>query len=169
VRAVPASKHPPAPVVARYDGVLSLTMERSQFVVVDDARARTSRSEFTSSPGYSSAPHPSASASIRQLLIGRLLAVLEFGSDIRASSLTELEQAIDGRWGTQPLGRATDTYERVTVEGLVRADGTAEWGYTIGGGGRELPISRQPAPRSEFELYIQNQMRADLMRLALAA
>jgi hypothetical protein len=169
----------PAPVVARYDGVLSLTMERSQFVVLDDQRSRENRTRFASTPGFSSAAAPAATAGIRQLLIARLAAALEFGSDLALHSATELEAAIDERWNsvaelrqTRALGRSTDVYERIAVEGLVRADGTAEWGYSYGSGGRALPIPRRAAskaeriePRSDYELYIQNQMRADLLRM----
>jgi hypothetical protein len=167
----------PSPVIARYDGVLSLSMERSAFTIVDERRAARNRLRFTSSPDFSATPALGPNAGIEQLLKARLVAVLEFGSDLPANSHADLVAAIDQRWQgvaqarhARDRGETADAYERVRVEGVIRADGTAEWGYTFGSEGVALPVqnrsasgSNSVAPRSEFERYIQNQMRADLL------
>jgi len=160
---------PAAPVVAKYQAIVSLDVEQAALVMVDKDLAERNRGRFTDTPGFSADPPPPADASIETLLMRRLLSVMGFRSEIRASSAEQARAALSRRWpdvGTHLASRAANNFERIVAEGIIRADGTAEWGYTHGlPNGDPLPISATAnGGASELDRYVQGHLQAALLK-----
>ena len=161
-----------SPVVAKYQAIVSLDVEQAALVIVDKDLAERNRERFTDTPGFSADPPPPADASIDRLLMRRLLSVMGFRSEIRASSSGQARAALVRRWPEVETQRvrmqqrgAANRFERIVAEGVIRADGTAEWGYTHGlANGDPLPISANANDgASELDRYVQGQLQAALL------
>lgn len=161
-----------APVVAKYQAVVSLDVEQAALVIVDKDLAERNRERFTDTPGFSSDPAPPANASIEVLLMRRLLSVLGFRSEIHAWSSGQARAALARRWPDVETQRArvqqrgaANRFERIVAEGVIRADGTAEWGYTHGlANGDPLPISASAnGGATELDRYVQGQLQVALL------
>jgi hypothetical protein len=152
--------------------VLVLDIERSDFAVIEAAVPGIAPGTFDDTPGFSDDPAPAPSAPLAEKLLRRLLSVFGFGAGLPASSPAELSAQIDQRWanlaamrGQRAAGQATPAFGRIAVEGLVRTDGRAEWSYQRGGNGIPLPLPGNDATgATEFDRYVQNQVRLDLLR-----
>jgi hypothetical protein len=161
-----------APVVAKYQAMVSLDVEQAALVIVDKDLAERNRERFTDTPDFSSDPPPPVNASIEALLMRRLLSVMGFRSEIRASSSEQARAALAERWPDVETQRArvqqrgvANRFERIVAEGVIRADGTAEWGYTHGlANGDPLPISATAnGGASELDRYVQGQLQIALL------
>jgi len=155
-------------VVARYQAIVSLDVEQAALRIVDKDLAERNRGRFSTTPGFSADPPPPADASIETLLMRRLLSVMGFRSEIRALSAKQARAALSRRWPDVETHRArgaANDFERIVAEGVIRADGTAEWGYTHGlPNGDPLPISATAnGGGSELDRYVQGQLQAALL------
>ena len=171
---------PPAPLIARYDAVVSLQVERSALTVVDRAGAEANRPHLASGPGFGTGPPAGAPAasgwnriSIETVCVARMKATLDFGAELVGDTREQLAMAIDDRWSdlasarsARASGRATPNYERIAAEVLLREDGQVEWAYTRRDDGA-VPL---PVPgvlsngRTVLDSYVQNLLRLELMK-----
>lgn len=155
-------------VVARFDAVVSARPERWSLTVLDRTLAEHSRSSLAAKTTYSQWPPPGfeklsmAAAPIEQVLLARLKAALDFGTDLAAPTPEALDMAITRTW---PGVAADGSYERVIAEAEVYASGEVEWGYSHGGNAAPpLPVESMsgvspPNGKTALDAYVQNQLR----------
>jgi hypothetical protein len=175
-----------APALAHYDAVLSVDMDRDALTIVDRQLAEQSRTELARAPGYAAWPPAPlgpetdlSTLSVEALVLARMKAVLDFGAKLAGSSGTALRTAIANEWSVlntarqaRAAGTTSPNYERIRAQVTVRADGSAEWGYSrTATSAQPLPLSGvQPDGRTSLDAYVQNQLRAAIAdKLAAAA
>jgi hypothetical protein len=171
----------PASVVS-YVAVVSVQVERAEVRVEPGADEARIRSAAALPPGWVEEWPP---AELRDTDLGalplatvglaKLAALLDFNAELDAYAPDDIDEEITRRWpqvGQAVVDARGERFEQAVVEASVREDGTAVWGYTwAGAGGRPLPQFAQPdaAKRGEYEVFLQNVVRADLRRRLVAA
>jgi hypothetical protein len=166
-----------AATVVSYVAVVGIQVERAELLVEPGADPEKARQAAAMPPAWLEEwPPPElraaelASLSVETLSLAKLAALFDFNAELTAREPDAIDAQIAERW-PQIAKAAADTagerFERAVVDAAVRADGTAIWGYVWeGSGGRALPTLPQPAAakRGEYEVFLQNLIRADLRR-----
>lgn len=158
---------PAAPVVARYAAIISGRIERSELQVVDSPTLKANRETLETDPGYAPWPPRAKRLTDEGLIAARLKALFDFGAQLPDGDEETSIRVINERWPRLKRLKGTELLQRVEVTALVRADGTAEWGFERKDPTRApLPIPEEEVVdgRPEIDLYVQNMVRRDLRR-----
>lgn len=173
------------PALAHYDAIVSVDVERDSLTIVDPPLAQQSRADLARAPGYAAWPPAPlgpqtdlSMLSVEALVLARMKAVLDFGAKLAGSSGTALRAAIATEWSVldrarqaRAAGTTSPNYERIRAQVTVRADGSAEWGYSrTATSAQPLPLSGiQADGRTSLDAYVQNQLRAAIADKLTAA
>jgi hypothetical protein len=172
----------PATVVS-YVAIVGIQVERAELRVEPSADPDRARQAAGVPPAWVEEWPPAelrsselSSLPAETLALAKLAALFDFNAELTAREPDEIDAEIAERWpqiAKAAADAAGERFERAVVDAEVREDGTAVWGYVWEGtGGRPLPSFPEPdaAKRGEYEVFLQNRVRADLRRrLAQAA
>ena len=163
--------------VVSYVAVVGIRVERAEVRVEPGADPAKARQAAAMPPAWVEEwPPPElraselSSLSAETLSLAKLAALFDFNAELTAREPDEIDAQIAERWpqiAKAAVDSAGKRFERAIVDAAVREDGTATWGYVWeGDGGRTLPTLPQPAAakRGEYEVFLQNLIRADLRR-----
>lgn len=162
-----SSAAPPASVVARYTAVVSGRIERSELQIVDQAGLTASRPALEADPGFAPWPAHAVRLSDEGLVAARLKALFDFGAQLPDGDDDTTTRAMHQRWPLLKKLKGSEALERIEVTALVRADGTAEWGFERSDANRAalpIPDGEVVVGRPELDLYVQNMVRRGLRR-----
>lgn len=177
----------PQAVVATYTALISLELEKSSFRLNGDLAHDVLFEAISRPPEWPTAtpwlaPRDSSNEELSKSALSKLLALLDFASQIEAATSEELSKAIEVRYPQivkdrvlKSKGLLARKYKLFEMWAQILEDGSPTWGFDVPAAGTMLPGVLKTAGEqelgqlltsgnaSELDLFLQNSARTDLM------
>lgn len=178
----------PQAVAASYTATISLELENSNFRLNNDLPRRSLFNAISRPPEWVTTspwtpPQDSSDRELTRSALSKLLALLEFASQIDATTADGVQRMMDDLYPNmvqerllKKKGALTQKYKVFEVWAEILEDGSPTWGFDVPTAGKMLPGILQgneeqavtqilaPSNAPGLDLFLQNSARTDLIK-----